>query len=596
MNAVAIRNRIPEFMVLALLVALGPACGGGGGSSASTGSAFPSSPPPVVASTPSVPMPMVNRTSGVAPMMVFCCAANAYVPGSTSTLIPQPSDGNFATFQYSWDFGDPGSGTWATDGFSKNTATGYSAAHVFENPGTYTITGTVVDAAGTTTTYTSTVVVSAFAGTTFYIDSNAGNDGNDGLSPGTAWQTIAKMFANINTNCRYLFNRGLSYDTPGGLVINKPGQSFIGAYGTGAKPIINVKGTAGGIRLKQSGWTITDLEFIGPGSSDQMNAVTLEETKQISNTLLQRLTVHEFRVNLGWSDWPTMYTTPHDGNALVENLAYNCQVNGYYVGGRQLAVLGNIVQDSATSHLVRIWQAHKGVVAHNIFARPGSDRHCLKLHGPDAGDGRPETQFVTISDNTLQGQVWECTIGSQDEVHDQRVTQVIYERNISTPTPTTQVCVVAHGNDITIRNNIFNGTGSSVYFSGVLIGSPSGLEPPAKNIRVFNNTVYKADKGNEFSVVSFDIRCSDVVIRNNLASGPLVSTMMVNKGTCPALTVDHNLLTLTPGFVNAGGGDFRLSAGSPGIDTGATLPEVQKDFAGTSRPQGAAFDLGAYEQ
>lgn len=61
-----------------------------------------------------------------------------------------------------------------------------------------------------------------------------------------------------------------------------------------------------------------------------------------------------------------------------------------------------------------------------------------------------------------------------------------------------------------------------------------------------------------------------------------------------------NSITATVTFVNAGGGDFSLAEGSRGIDEGtglsgdANLP-VADDIAGTSRPQGASFDMGAFE-
>ena len=42
------------------------------------------------------------------------------------------------------------------------------------------------------------------------------------------------------------------------------------------------------------------------------------------------------------------------------------------------------------------------------------------------------------------------------------------------------------------------------------------------------------------------------------------------------------------------GSDFRLKAGSDMIDTGATLT-LATDIAGTSRPQGSAWDIGAWE-
>ena len=50
-----------------------------------------------------------------------------------------------------------------------------------------------------------------------------------------------------------------------------------------------------------------------------------------------------------------------------------------------------------------------------------------------------------------------------------------------------------------------------------------------------------------------------------------------------------------PLFVNEAGGDFHLQAGSPCIDIGTSNNAPTQDFEGTARPQGAGFDLGAYE-
>ncbi len=55
-----------------------------------------------------------------------------------------------------------------------------------------------------------------------------------------------------------------------------------------------------------------------------------------------------------------------------------------------------------------------------------------------------------------------------------------------------------------------------------------------------------------------------------------------------------------PLFIDAGAGDFRLRDKSPAIDRGTAAGGlngvVRSDFAGTPRPQGAGYDMGAYER
>lgn len=52
-----------------------------------------------------------------------------------------------------------------------------------------------------------------------------------------------------------------------------------------------------------------------------------------------------------------------------------------------------------------------------------------------------------------------------------------------------------------------------------------------------------------------------------------------------------------PLFTDAANGDFTLvSAASPAVDAGATIASVATDFTGLARPEGAAYDIGAYER
>lgn len=67
-------------------------------------------------------------------------------------------------------------------------------------------------------------------------------------------------------------------------------------------------------------------------------------------------------------------------------------------------------------------------------------------------------------------------------------------------------------------------------------------------------------------------------------------------GARPAIAAHASNLSVAAGaFVNAAGGNYSLVAGSPAIDAGVAIPEVTVDRAGTRRPQGAGYDVGAYE-
>ncbi len=49
-------------------------------------------------------------------------------------------------------------------------------------------------------------------------------------------------------------------------------------------------------------------------------------------------------------------------------------------------------------------------------------------------------------------------------------------------------------------------------------------------------------------------------------------------------------------FTDPSGDDYSLSSTSPAIDAGETLADVPADILGVARPQGAGFDIGAYER
>ncbi len=89
-------------------------------------------------------------------------------------------------------------------------------------------------------------------------------------------------------------------------------------------------------------------------------------------------------------------------------------------------------------------------------------------------------------------------------------------------------------------------------------------------------------------------------IRAQLESSPIiVSHALVNGNTRNLegfVTQAGGMITnQAPQFVSYTGGNYRLAAGSPGIDDGMTIASITNDLLGVSRPQGPAYDMGAYE-
>jgi hypothetical protein len=69
-----------------------------------------------------------------------------------------------------------------------------------------------------------------------------------------------------------------------------------------------------------------------------------------------------------------------------------------------------------------------------------------------------------------------------------------------------------------------------------------------------------------------------------------------NVGTSPTVTYRNNFTAANPLFVNAANADYHLQSGSTAINTGLDLSAYfTTDKDGVARPQGAGWDMGAYE-
>ena len=110
----------------------------------------------------------------------------------------------------------------------------------------------------------------------------------------------------------------------------------------------------------------------------------------------------------------------------------------------------------------------------------------------------------------------------------------------------------------------------------------------SSNAKVYNNTIY-----NEAGCITIDPEACQSIVRNNLCSN---AGSISNSGT--NTTLSNNLTGVNSNvFVDASAQNFQLQAGSSPINAGFNLSSegIVTDFGGVARPQGAAYDIGAYE-
>jgi len=137
--------------------------------------------------------------------------------------------------------------------------------------------------------------------------------------------------------------------------------------------------------------------------------------------------------------------------------------------------------------------------------------------------------------------------------------------------------VLSSGSANVAYNNIIYGNSGGYAVEISFGGGPS-------NTRVENNTISNANG------IDIGSDASGTLVQNNIVSGS--NANISNHGT--GSTVSSNFVG-NPLFVNVASADFHLQATSPAIDAGITIAEVSTDFDGITRPQGPAYDIGAYE-
>ena len=175
-------------------------------------------------------------------------------------------------------------------------------------------------------------------------------------------------------------------------------------------------------------------------------------------------------------------------------------------------------------------------------------------------------------------------------------------------------------NSVSVTNNLFHNNSAPWYHGALLIDGSAST-------RVINNTITgntsegrgagltiqmgeDSDRADVYNNIIYNNtgywEANDLAIFNDQDENGVASPVSLlnndfdqsSTGTFIAIpfTIDpSNLNHQNPLFVGSATGGYRLAKGSPCIDTGTSTDAPATDMAGTSRPRGQGYDMGAYE-
>jgi hypothetical protein len=548
----------------------------------------------------------MTRDNGVKPLAVFFDAKNDF------------GWNEIEQYEFLWDFGDG------------SHETGYLAAHVFDDVGDFSVNLIIKNSSNIIYEESRNISVLNFTGRHLCVSNNVtGNEFDDCPSSDSNdyFTNITNAWSNFSTNTSLLFHRGEIFNftqryTKSDGVVNGP--IIVGSYGIGERPILDGNNDSLFLLTGANDVKIRDLELIHLNSS--FGASCSSGSGNCKDNLYYNIKINNTAESRGVLISPSM-----NGFFMFNSQFYtiNNLVLSYTEKGINFAIINNTFDEVTGERFLRLQGAENIILSDNSFTdtievNDGSPWDLVTFRG--AGY---TSKYILVSNNIFERFKWFITLHTRNDNTYGPGRYAIFEQNYfkvqENETNAGSAGLIIGGSDILVRNNIFDNV-----LQGVSIGDSMAYGGISSNIKVYNNVQYVNDTStfvysytnftnlslynNIIYPVTYDDNhrlfiCSSNVLLDTFYSDYNIlnlssSSNIAGNGTSytlsewQAIGKDVNSIFVDPQFVSAdprSSDYFRINESSPAFDNGATLSVVFDDFYGTSRPQGDAYDIGAFE-
>lgn len=410
--------------------------------------------------------------------------------------------------------------------------------------------------------------LNAFAAT-YYVDSQSGNDSNNGTSTSTAWKSISKVNAmNFVAGDKILFKRGLTFI--GSINVKNSGTSSapitFSNYGTGNLPVIDVNNAA------SKGFSVINKNFyIIIDGFDVKNYNNVESGGGVRITYGTNITVQNCKFMVtgraGVFVEGSKNVVVKNNYITTPNVALAVQTDGIYAQRNSGSIfVGNTIitrnlDPNPHVDCIQMYQENSPKIYNNYIEVAST---CPKYQGIYADWC---TGTFEIYNNICVGMV--------------QTSSVLKFKNSGVGTATAKVIGntiyggmwgLFHTDDpnIIFKNNIVVTTGA--YY-------PIYFQTSINNKANVTNNIYK--RSGSGAIVYFVTS---------------TASKQLTMSSWKSLGYDANSMENDPQFTSISTKDFTLKTTSPAVNKGYTFSSpFNVDRVGTVRPAGA-FDIGAFEQ